>query len=113
MRQQTWSQETWQRYFFAGLADEYERVAGEVDRLSVIGRTADGRKIQLSDSQQKGLSDLKLRGVSEFTRREYEAAAGISRPTASNDLNTLADSGVLTRIGEGPARRYRFRTRHR
>jgi cell filamentation protein, protein adenylyltransferase len=108
VREQTWNQETWQRYFLDGLATEYERVAGEVDRLSVIGRTADGRKIQLTDSQQKGLSDLKLRAVSEFTRREYEAAAGVSRPTATNDLNALADSGVLTRIGEGPARRYRF-----
>jgi Fic family protein len=108
VRQQTWNQETWQRYFLDGLANEYERVAGEVDRLSVIGRTADGRKIQLTDSQQKGLTGLKLQGVSEFNRRDYEAAADVSRPTASNDLNTLADSGVLTRIGDGPARRYRF-----
>lgn len=108
VRHQTWNQETWQRYFLDALGNEYERVAAEVDRLSVIGRTADGRKIQLTDGQQKGLTDLKLRGVSEFNRREYEAAAGISRSTATNDLNALAHSGVVTRVGEGPARRYRF-----
>lgn len=108
VRLQTWSQETWQRYFLDGLASEYERVASEVDRLSVIGRTADGRTIQLTDSQQRGLTDLKLRGVSEFKRQEYEVAAGVSRPTATKDLNALAEIGVLTRIGEGPARRYRF-----
>ena len=106
--EQTWNQETWQRFFLDGLASEYERVAAEVDRLSVIGRTAKGQKIQLTDNQQKGLTDLKLRGLSEFNRRDYEAAAGVSRSTATTDLNALADSGVVTRLGDGPSRRYRF-----
>jgi len=108
VRRQTLSQESWQRYFLNGLANEYERVAAEVDRLGLIGRTADGRKIQLTPSQQRGLTDLKLRGVSEFNRREYEAAAGVGRSTATTDLNALADRGVLTRMGDGPSRRYRF-----
>ena len=113
VRQQTLSQETWIQYFLDGLASEYERVAGEVDRLSVIGRTANGQKLQLSDSQQKGLTDLKIRNIDEFSRREYEAAASVSRNTAQKDLNTLSDSGVLNRVGDGSKRRYRLPTPRR
>jgi Fic family protein len=108
VRRETLNQETWQRYFLAGLADEYERVAGEVDRLSAIGRTADGQKIQLTTNEQKALTDLKLRGISEFTRMEYQQAAGVSRNTANAEVNRLASRGVLRRLGDGSARRYRF-----
>ena len=96
------------QYFLDGLANEYERVEVEVDRLSVIGRTANGQKHQLTSSQQKALTDLRLRRIDEFNRRDYESAAGISRNTAQGELNVLADSGVLRRLGDGPARRYRF-----
>lgn len=108
MRRETLSLETWMQYFLNGLATEYERVAAEIDRLAAIGRTATGERLQLSDSQQRGLSDLKLRNVAEFTRREYEAASNVSRNTAIKDLNILADAGVLQRVGDGPGRRYRF-----
>jgi Fic family protein len=108
VREQTWNQETWMRYFLDGLANEYERVAAEVDRLSAIGRTATGQTIQLSDSQQRGLTDLKLRNVVEFNRREYEQASGVRRAAATADLNVLANAGVLNRVGDGPSRRYRF-----
>lgn len=108
VRRQTWNQEIWMQYFLDGLAGEYERVAAEVDRLSVIGRTAHGQRIQLTDSQQRGLTDLKLRNVAEFNRRDYEQAAGVARAAAMKDLNALADAGVLDRVGDGPARRYRF-----
>lgn len=108
VREQTLSQESWMQYFLDGLANEYERVEVEVDRLSVIGRTANGQKLQLTSSQQKALTDLRLRRIDEFNRRDYESAAGISRNTAQGELNVLADSGVLRRLGDGPARRYRF-----
>jgi Fic family protein len=108
MRRETLSLETWMQYFLDGLATEYERVAGEIDRVAAIGRTATGTRIQLSRGQQLGLSDLKLRNVAEFTRRDYEAAAGVSRNTAIKDLNVLSDAGVVQRVGDGPGRRYRF-----
>ena len=108
VRLETLNQETWIRYFLEGLANEYERVAGEVDRLSAIGRTANGRTIQLSENQQRGLTDLKLRNIAEFSRRDYEQAAGVRRAAATADLTTLANAGVLIRVGDGPARRYRF-----
>lgn len=110
VRRETWSQETWIQYFLDGLASEYERVAAEIDRLSAIGRTTTGQRIQLSDNQQKGLSDLVLRNVAEFKRQDYAGAAGVSRNTAIRDLTRLADAGVLRRLGDGPNRRYRFLT---
>ena len=110
VRAETLSQETWMRYFLDGLANEYERVAAEINRLGTIGRTARGQRLQLSDNQQKGLTDLMLRRISEFKRSEYESAADVSRNTATRDLNKLADAGVLQRRGDGPSRRYRFPT---
>lgn len=110
VRAETLSQETWMRYFLDGLANEYERVAAEINRLGTIGRTVGGRRLQLSDNQQKGLTDLMLRRISEFKRSEYESAADVSRNTATRDLNKLADAGVLQRRGDGPSRRYRFPT---
>jgi hypothetical protein len=108
VRSQTLNLETWIRYFLDGLADEYERVATEIERLSVIGRTANGQRIQLSPSQQAALTDFKLRNIAEFKRSEYQAIAGVSRATATSELNALADAGVLRRLGDGPSRRYRF-----
>lgn len=108
MRRETLSLETWIQYFLDGLANEYERVGAEIERLSVIGRAANGQRIQLSQSQQEALTDLKLRNIAEFNRRDYQEAVGVSRATATSDLNALADAGVLDRLGDGPSRRYRF-----
>ena len=108
MRQETLSLETWMQYFLDGLANEYERVGTEIERLSVIGRAANGQRIQLSQSQQEALTDFKLRNIAEFNRREYQTVVGVSRATATSDLNALADAGVLDRLGDGPKRRYRF-----
>jgi Fic family protein len=108
VRRQTWSQETWMQYFLDGLANEYERVTGEVERLNVIGRTADGQQLQLGDGQQRGLTDLRIRNIDEFSRRDYEAAAEVSRSTAQRDLGVLAERGLIIRVGAGAKRRYRF-----
>ena len=108
VRQRTLSQESWMRYFLDGLAQEYERVAHEVSALSQIGRTGRGERVQLSESQQRGLTDLVIRNISEFSRREYEQAASVARRTAINELNALANAGVLERRGDGPSRRYRL-----
>lgn len=108
VRRETLNLETWIRYFLDGLADEYERVEREIDRLGEIGRTSRGEQIQLSESQQRGLSSIAIQNRSEFTRKDYEAAAGVGRSTASKDLALLSDRGVLRRIGGGAQRRYRF-----
>ncbi len=102
------SHEIWMRYFLEGMATEYERVLGEVDRLSHIGSTRGGERVQLKDSQQRGLTALAVSGKSDFNRREYEHAAGIKHTAANNDLRYLADAGVLDRVGGGATRRYRF-----
>jgi Fic family protein len=105
---QTFNLESWMRYFLDGLAGEYERVAGEIDRIAVVERSGRGGPLQLTESQQRGLSDLVVAGRSEFSRREYEQAAGVARNLASRDLEALAGAGVLERVGEGSGRRYRI-----
>lgn len=102
------SHEVWMQYFLEGAAEEYERVAGEVDRLSYIGSTRGGEKVQLSKTQERGLIGLALVGTEEFSRRDYEREAGIGRAAANRDLGSLAGSGVLDRMGSGPSSRYRF-----
>jgi Fic family protein len=109
-RRETLSLESWVRYFTNGLALEYERVAGEVDRLGGLGRTAGGERLQLSSNQQSGVSRLALRHIAEFDRRDYERAANVSTTTATKDLRRLAEAGVLIRVGAGPSTRYRFVT---
>jgi DNA-binding transcriptional ArsR family regulator len=39
-------------------------------------------------------------------RARYSAEAGVSAPTASNDLRRLLDAGLIARRGRGPATRY-------
>jgi Fic family protein len=110
VRQQTFNQEAWMRYFLVGLAQEYERVAAEVYALSQVGRTGRGERVHLTEAQQRGLTDLVIQNVTEFSRREYEKAAGVARRAAITDLTGLADAGVLERRGDGPSRRYRLVT---
>lgn len=107
VRERTLSLESWMRYFLEGLATEYERVAGEVDRLAMVERSGHGSPLQLSEGQQRGITDLLLRGVSEFTRREYQEVADVGSGVAKRELAALADVGIVDRVGEGSARRYR------
>jgi Fic family protein len=108
VRAQTFSLETWMRYFLDGLATEYERVEREIDRLSNLSRSVGDRPLQLSEAQQRGITTLVLRGVSEFSRRDYEEAAEVGRNAATGGLRRLAEAGIVERLGEGSARRYRF-----
>jgi Fic family protein len=39
-------------------------------------------------------------------RASYSAEAGVSAPTASNDLRRLLDAGLITQQGRGPMTRY-------
>jgi Fic family protein len=108
VRLETFNQESWMRYLLDGLALEYERVLEEIERLSVIGQTRKGLKVQLTQGQQRALTELVIQNRSEFVRTDYEKAGEVSRSQAASDLKDLADSGVLERVGEGKARRYRF-----
>jgi DNA-binding transcriptional ArsR family regulator len=107
VRERTLNLESWMRYLLDGLATEYERVAGEVDRLAMAERSGHGSPLQLSEAQQRGITELLLRGVSEFTRRDYEKVADVGRSVATRELAALADAGIVDRVGEGSARRYR------
>lgn len=108
VRRRTFNMEFWLEYFLRGLAEEYERVASTVADLSQLAAGGDRDPIRLTSSQQNGLARLRLEGRREFARRDYEAAAGVSRSTAGNELRTLVQHGVLTIRGSSSATRYAF-----
>lgn len=109
VRARTYNMEDWLAYYLEGLAEEYERVAAEVEQLTRLG-LGQGSPLQLSASQQRALSALAVRGQAEFTRADFEQAAEISRSTAGRDLDVLMQAKVVRRVRgtRGAASRYTF-----
>jgi Fic family protein len=109
VRGQTFNMEPWLEYYLEGLAEEYERVAAEVEELNRLG-LGRGSTLQLSPSQQRALSALAVRGQGEFTRSDFETAARVSRSTAGRDIDALLQASVIRRVRRtrGSASRYTF-----
>jgi Fic family protein len=109
VRRQTYSMETWLEYYLEGLAEEYERVAAEIEQLNRLG-LGRGTPIQLSASQQRGLSALATQGRLEFTRADFEVAGAVSRSAAGRDIDSLLKARVLRRVSgtRGSSTRYAF-----
>lgn len=109
VRAQTYNMEEWLAYYLEGAAEEYERVAAEVEALNRLG-LGRGSPLQLSASQQRALSALAVRGQSEFTRSDFEKAGGVSRSTAGRDIEALRNALVIRRVARtrGSAARYTF-----
>ena len=112
VREQTYNMETWLNYYLEGVAEEYERVAAEVQQLNGIG-LGRGSQVQLSGSQQRALSALAIKGVEEFTRADFERVAGVSRSAAGRDLGALLQARLIRRVGgtRGSSSRYTFADR--
>lgn len=106
--EQTLNMEPWLHYFLGGLAQEYERVATTVEDLSAMAGAGGGSPLLLSRSQERALTGLRIQGRREFTRRDYEEAAGVGRATAGNDIRQLIRYGVLIPRGRGTTARYGF-----
>jgi hypothetical protein len=100
--------ESWLDYFLRGLAEEYERVAATVSDLSSLVAVGGRSPLRLTAGQERALAALRLQGRREFTRREYEAEAGVRRSSAGEDLQELVRYGVLGVRGAGSATRYVF-----
>src|ERR671934_25711 len=64
--------------------------------------------IQLKPAQQRAVSALTADPASELTRGQYEQLAGVSRSQAAYDLAELVEVGLLDRVGNGRATRYRL-----
>lgn len=109
VRRQTYSMEAWLEYYLEGLAEEYERVAAEIEQLNRLGLSR-STPIQLSPSQQRALSTLATQGTMEFSRADFETAGDVSRSTAGRDLDALVTAGVLRRVPgtRGSSTRYAF-----
>lgn len=65
-------------------------------------------RFELKPAQQRVLGVLKSECTSRLTRARYEKLAGVSRSQAAYDLAELVEAGVLERVGEGRATRYRL-----
>jgi Fic family protein len=100
----------WLDYFLQGLAREYERVAAKVAEFERLGLRADGA-VQLSVTQERGLAQLNLSGLVEFSRADYEQRAKVGKSKANRELKGLEEAGLIVRRGQGPAARYRFRAK--
>ena len=64
--------------------------------------------IQLKPTQQRAVAALTADPASELTRGQYELQAGVSRSQAAYDLAELVEAGILERVGNGRATRYRL-----
>jgi hypothetical protein len=65
-------------------------------------------QFELKPAQQRVLGVLKSEGTSRLTRARYEQLSGVSRSQAAYDLAELVEHGILERVGEGRATRYRL-----
>jgi cell filamentation protein, protein adenylyltransferase len=108
VRSNTLNMEAWLEYFLRGLAEEYERVAATVADLSRFMAGGDQAPLRLTNGQQNGLTKLRLIGLGQFSRRDYQDATGVSRPVAIRELGALVDYGLLVVRGSGPNTRYSF-----
>lgn len=108
VKERTLNLEHWLDYFLRGLVEEYERVAATVADLSTLMPGGEDTPLRLTPGQERGLAGLRLQGRREFSRREYEDAAGVSRSTAGDDLRDLVSHGILFTRGAGPSTRYVF-----
>jgi len=110
VRENTLNMGGWLSYFLRGLASEYERVADKVAEFEGLGLRADG-PFQLSATQERGLAQLNLSGLVEFSRIDYERMAKVRKSKANRELKGLEDAGLIGRRGRGPGARYRFRVK--
>jgi len=106
VRERTLNMEGWLEYFLRGLAEEYERVAATIADLSSLVAASSEGPLRLRPSQERALSSLRIEGRREFSRRDYEQAAGVGRSAAGEDLKELVRHGALTPRGAGPSTRY-------
>jgi Fic family protein len=105
VRARTLNMESWLHYFLAGMVEEYERVATTIDDLTELAGWG-AAPLQLTSSQQRALTQLRVEGRREFTRGEYERVAGVGRTSAVKDVQALVAHGVVQVRGRGPSTRY-------
>lgn len=108
VKRKTNNMEAWLDYFLAGLVEEYERVATTVEDLSALVSAGGSTPLRLTASQERAITALRIAGRREFSRRDYEDAAGLGRSAANNEIRELAQHGVLVPRGAGSATRYAF-----
>jgi Fic family protein len=95
----------WLTYYVHGLADEFERMADKVRALAQVTGSLP-LPLQLTATQDQAIALLTADGRRRLTISELMEAAGVSQRTASRDLNSLVDAGVLRAYGSTRDRRF-------
>lgn len=82
----------------------------DIDFILAKSRFFDHWKSQLGERQLRVVRRMLEAGPGEFeggmNARKYVALTGVSKATATRDLQSLADAGVLRPVGKGRSARY-------
>lgn len=108
VRRNTFNMEQWLEYFLAGMVEEYERIAATVADLSSLVAAGGRSPLRLTATQERALAALRIGGKHEFSRRDYEQAAGLGRTAAGEEISQLVRHGILVTRGASSTTRYAF-----
>lgn len=100
----------WIHYFVDVVLNAQIDAEGRIEFVLKKSKFFQRFKDQLGERQLKALNRMLAEGPSGFAggmnARKYIAITGVSKATATRDLQELARSGVLTPIGAGRSARY-------
>jgi Fic family protein len=106
--QRTHNLNDWLPYYVQGLAQEFERVAERVQQLNRVTESLP-QPIQLTPVQEQAVADLTTGAKAEIRIGAFATETGIGRDRVSDDLNELANLGILR--AEGTTRNRVFKLR--
>lgn len=100
----------WIRWFTALAVEAQDAARREIDFILNKSRFFDRWKTQLGERQQRVVRRMLAAGPGGFeggmNARKYVALTKVSKATATRDLQSLADLGVLRSLGQGRSVRY-------
>ncbi|MBT63342.1 MAG: hypothetical protein CML13_09050 [Puniceicoccaceae bacterium] len=100
----------WLRYFVDLLLRALDESQARIDFVLKKVRFFDRYREALSERQLKVIRRMLDAGPSSFeggvNASKYQRLTGVSKPTATRDLQELLQQGVLTSIGGGRSTRY-------
>ena len=82
-----------------------------VDRLRervALAAGLDEHEALTDKTQERALAALRIGGKHEFSRRDYEQAAGLGRTAAGEEISQLVRHGILVTRGASSTTRYAF-----
>lgn len=100
----------WLRYFTGVIADAQQTAEEQITFIIKKTRFLDQHRLTLSPRQLKAVKKILDAGPDGFeggmSAKKYAGITGVSKPTATRDLQELTEKGILTPEGNGRSRRY-------